>query len=87
MNYFFVLLFVCLSVGFFAGGLIFARLLAPRRLGAIKNDPYECGQPPIGPAWIQFNGDQLIGRGEISRVFSNCITRPAGDRGRAAASG
>ena len=62
MNYFFVLLFVCLSVTFFAGGLIFSRLLAPRRLGAIKNDPYECGQPPIGPAWIQFNvGYYLFG--------------------------
>ena len=62
MNYFFVLLFVCLSVGFFAGGLVVARLLGPHHPGTIKNNPYECGQPPIGPAWIQFNvGYYLFG--------------------------
>ena len=62
MNYFFVLLFVGLSAGFFLGGLGVARLLGPRHPGTIKNSPYECGQPPIGPAWIQFNvGYYLIG--------------------------
>ncbi len=62
MNYFFVLLFLLLSAGFVLGGLGVARLLAPRNPGAIKNEPYECGQEPIGPAWIQFNvGYYLFG--------------------------
>ena len=62
MNYFFVLLFLLLGVGFVVGGLVVSRLFAPRNPGVIKNDPYECGQPPIGPAWIQFNvGYYLFG--------------------------
>lgn len=62
MDYFFVLLFVGLSAGFVLGGLGFSRLLAPHNPGAIKNSPYECGEQPIGQAWIQFNvGYYLFG--------------------------
>lgn len=62
MNYFFVLLFLALAVGFVVGGLGVARLLAPRSPGGIKTTPYECGLQPIGPSWIQFNvGYYLIG--------------------------
>ena len=62
MNYFFVLLFIFLAVLFVAGGLVFSRLIAPQNKGKIKNSIYECGEIPLGPAWIQFNvGYYLFG--------------------------
>ncbi|MBI2435045.1 MAG: NADH-quinone oxidoreductase subunit A [Candidatus Hydrogenedentes bacterium] len=62
MDYFFVLMLVALSIAFVAGGLIASRLLAPHRPGRVKNTPYECGEVPIGQAWIQYNvGYYLFG--------------------------
>ena len=62
MDYFFVLMLAGLSASFVAGGLIFSYLIAPHRPGGIKNTPYECGEQPIGQAWIQFNvGYYLFG--------------------------
>lgn len=62
MDYFFVLLLAILSGLLVGGGLIASYLLAPHRPGAIKNLPYECGEKPIGQAWIQFNvGYYLFG--------------------------
>ena len=62
MDYFFVPLFVALSAAFVVGGLAFSRLVAPHNPGSIKNSPYECGEQPIGQAWIQFNvGYYLFG--------------------------
>ena len=62
MEYFFILLFAGLGAAFVLGGLGTSYLLAPHRPGAIKNTPYECGEQPIGRAWIQFNvGYYLFG--------------------------
>jgi len=62
MDYFLVLLFVGLSAFFVLGGLGFSYLIAPHKPGRIKNAPYECGEQPIGGAWIQFNvGYYLFG--------------------------
>jgi len=62
MDYFFVLLLAALGVAFVFGGLATARLIAPHRPVRIKNSPYECGEQPIGQAWIQFNvGYYLFG--------------------------
>src|SRR3972149_4777525 len=62
MDYFFVLLFLLLAVVFVVGGLGVSRIFAPRNPGLIKSGPCGCGQPPIGPAWIQFNvGYYLFG--------------------------
>jgi NADH:ubiquinone oxidoreductase subunit 3 (subunit A) len=62
MDYFFILLFVVLAVLLVLGGLGFSYLVAPHRPGRIKNTPYECGEQPIGQAWIQFNvGYYLFG--------------------------
>jgi NADH:ubiquinone oxidoreductase subunit 3 (subunit A) len=62
MDYFLVLLFVGLSAFFVLGGLGFSYLIAPHKPGRIKNTPYECGEQPIGGAWIQFNvGYYLFG--------------------------
>lgn len=55
MDYFFVLLFLGLSVSMFAGGLVFSRLLAPHHPGDLKNLPYECGEQPVGGVWVQYN--------------------------------
>ncbi len=55
MEYFFVLLFIGLSAVFVLCGLGASYLLAPHRPNRIKNSPYECGEKPVGPAWIQFN--------------------------------
>jgi NADH:ubiquinone oxidoreductase subunit 3 (subunit A) len=62
MDYFFLLLYIGLAAAFILGGLGVSRLLSPHRPGGIKNTPYECGEQPIGQAWIQFNvGYYLIG--------------------------
>ncbi len=62
MNYVFVFLFILLAVLFVAGGLIFSRLVAPHRKNELKNSTYECGELPLGSAWIQFNvGYYLFG--------------------------
>ena len=62
MEYFFTLLFILLSGGFVAGGLVFSRLIAPHSPGPVKNLPYECGEVLIGEPWIQFNvGYYLVG--------------------------
>lgn len=47
---------------FFIGGILFcvmnftlARLLAPRKASPEKRVAYECGEYPIGKAWVQYN--------------------------------
>lgn len=62
MEYIFVLLFIVLSGVFVLGGLLASHFMAPSHASTIKDVPYECGERPIGPAWIQFNvGYYLIG--------------------------
>ena len=62
MEYFFVLALAGWAAGLVCSGLVASWLVAPRRPGAIKNSPYECGEQPIGGAWIQFNvGYYLFG--------------------------
>lgn len=55
MDYIFIFLFVILAAVFVGGGLFVSRLVAPHRPGRVKNSPYECGVPHIGPAWIKFH--------------------------------
>ena len=53
---------VGLAASMVAGGLIVARLVAPHMPGGLIDIPYECGEQPIGQAWIQFNvGYYLFG--------------------------
>lgn len=62
MNMLYVALFLGLSLIMVGGGLAFSYLVALHRPGSIKNTPYECGEQPIGNAWIQFNvGYYLFG--------------------------
>lgn len=55
MDYFLVFLGVGLTAVFVLGGLGASFLIAPHKPGQIKNSPYECGEKPIGTAWVQFN--------------------------------
>ncbi len=48
-------IFILLGVIFVAGGLIAAWLLRPHRPYPEKLATYECGEEPIGNAWVRFN--------------------------------
>ena len=50
-----ILIFFILGIVFVAGGLIGSWLLRPKRPYPEKLSPYECGEEPIGNAWVRFN--------------------------------
>ena len=50
-----VLVFIALAVAFVAGILLAGRAIRPRIPELAKGDAYECGEKPVGQAWIQFN--------------------------------
>jgi NADH-quinone oxidoreductase subunit A len=50
-----VLIFLIIGALFVAGGMIAAWILRPRRPYPGKLAPYECGEDPIGDAWVRFN--------------------------------
>lgn len=49
------LLFIAAGVALGLGALLFGRLLRPHRPGGLKDEIYECGEPTIGSAWVQFD--------------------------------
>ena len=50
-----VLVFSILAIGFCAVHLAIGKLLRPHNPEAKKLTTYECGEPPTGGAWINFN--------------------------------
>ena len=50
-----LLLFTAVGVGFILVHLIPGKVIRPNRPGAEKGTIYECGEPTIGSAWIQFD--------------------------------
>ncbi|HVN47467.1 MAG TPA: NADH-quinone oxidoreductase subunit A [Bacteroidota bacterium] len=50
-----VFIFLVLGVVFVAAGLLAAWVLRPHKPYPEKNATYECGEEPIGSAWIRFN--------------------------------
>jgi NADH-quinone oxidoreductase subunit A len=50
-----ILVMLLASVAFAAGGLIFWLIISPRRKSAEKITTYECGEEPVGTAWVQLN--------------------------------
>jgi len=50
-----VLVFFALAVAFVGGMLALGRLLRPSNPEALKLTTYECGEPPTGNAWVNFN--------------------------------
>jgi len=47
--------FLSLAIVFTAALLLGGHFLRPRVAEVNKDDPYECGEKPVGNAWIQFN--------------------------------
>jgi NADH-quinone oxidoreductase subunit A len=54
-NYAAVLAFFLFGLLFVAGGLIGSFILRPNNPNASKSEIYECGEAPIGTAWMQFH--------------------------------
>lgn len=50
-----ILIFLILGALFVAGGMIAAWVLRPHRPYPGKLSTYECGEEPIGNAWVRFN--------------------------------
>lgn len=48
-----IFLFAGISIG--VGTLFMGRLIRPHNPGGLKSEIYECGEPSIGPAWVQFD--------------------------------
>ncbi len=51
----YLLLFVVVGIGFIFVHLVAGKLLRPAKPDAEKLTIYECGEPTIGSAWIQFD--------------------------------
>jgi len=47
--------FLIAGILFVAGMLTVSRFLRPRKGNPVKNSPYECGEEPVGSAWINYN--------------------------------
>lgn len=47
--------FMAFAFTFIAVNLFLSRLLRPSKPSAGKQAPYECGEVPVGDAWIRFN--------------------------------
>jgi len=51
----YVLLFLVIGAGFILIHLLLGKLIRPNRPNAEKQTIYECGEPTIGSAWVQFD--------------------------------
>src|SRR5262250_2207216 len=51
----YLMLFVLIGVGFIFIHLVIGKLIRPARPNPEKLTIYECGEPTIGSAWIQFD--------------------------------
>lgn len=50
-----VLVFLFAAAGFVFANMYLGALIRPKKPNAEKNTPYECGEDPIGDAWIRFD--------------------------------
>jgi NADH-quinone oxidoreductase subunit A len=55
-----VAIFILMGIAFVFITIIFASLLRPQRPNKTKLENYECGEVPIGGAWIQYNAGFYI---------------------------
>ncbi len=51
----YLLMFTAVGVGFILVNLSIGRLLRPARMHPEKATIYECGEPTVGSAWVQFD--------------------------------
>ena len=49
------LFFAAAGIALGLGALLFGKVLRPSRPGGVKGEIYECGEPTIGSAWVQFD--------------------------------
>lgn len=50
-----MLVFVAVGISFLVGNLLLGKLIRPAKAEAEKGTVYECGEPPVGSSWIQFD--------------------------------
>jgi len=50
-----MLVFVAVGVGFLLTNLLIGKLIRPDKPSEEKGIVYECGEPPVGSSWIQFD--------------------------------
>jgi NADH-quinone oxidoreductase subunit A len=50
-----MLVFVAVGVGFLLTNLLIGKLIRPARPEPEKGTVYECGEPPVGSSWVQFD--------------------------------
>src|SRR5262245_41679844 len=50
-----ILVFLAVVVGFLAVNLVLWWIIRPSRFSEEKITTYECGENPVGSAWVQFN--------------------------------
>lgn len=50
-----IIVFLLTGVGFLLFNLGLGRIVRPHKPDAEKGTIYECGEPTIGPAWVQFD--------------------------------
>lgn len=48
-------IFLVVSIGFVLITFLIAKLIRPQRPTEAQLQPYECGEPTVGPSWIQYN--------------------------------
>lgn len=51
----YLVLFFIVGAILVGGAIVFSAFIAPSSKNAVKFEPYECGIPTKGPAWMQFN--------------------------------
>jgi NADH-quinone oxidoreductase subunit A len=51
----FILIFVAAGLTLLAANLILGKLVRPNKPSPEKGEVYECGEKPIGTAWVQFD--------------------------------
>jgi NADH-quinone oxidoreductase subunit A len=51
----YLLLFLVVGIGFILVHLLIGKLLRPAKMDAEKATIYECGEPTVGSAWVQFD--------------------------------
>ncbi len=50
-----ILVFLAVGLGFVLTNLMIGKLIRPARPSEEKETVYECGEPPVGSSWIQFD--------------------------------
>jgi len=50
-----IIIFVAFGAVFLLGNLFVGRLIRPNKPSPEKGEVYECGEKPVGSAWVQFD--------------------------------